>query len=593
MASFAEVAAQTESVIPLPSAGESSDDCMRTSATFLHQQAATDAPSQTIFASNGILYGDAIMQTEEGSHYIPAQQPAMTSSASPPTTGGASGALSALAALATSAAMQRDTPMQPHQQLEDDHNHHHHHQILHSSAPIAIARNTVITPHQTSSDDDSEAMPPPPPRIPTTVPPLQPQPYPTSVDSDGFTSILAFHNDDTTSLFSSSAHYHNQNKRVGGRIRSASNPEGMEKWDSYTRRNDRMHFVLPSSILEEELASTKRILEEKRMEEDYVKGYIKKGDAFSTSPCGAMAEFSPDHHHHVNVHPNVDAVTATTTTATASRRSRRQHKPKNIFGTSPDSVTSDLTAPPVSTSKSKKKNQSSSTATSSSSSSSSSSKCHINEENLTLNIGDEEEEDIDESLLEPEELLRRARSRLLEDLSEGSEDGVNGGTGGGGLNGEKGVLTLPHSLGKYKEVYNKNGRIGIYTPAERAAIIQKFNAKRARRVWNKKIRYNCRKNLADRRMRVKGRFVKRSVEAANSPPPPEDENDKAAADAVVETISRSKNSSPPTTGSPLTTVNEGEEHDDDEAMPDVADEEAGFNPTEDMPYRRTRRYTIT
>mmetsp|Transcript_24744 Transcript_24744/g.49451 ORF Transcript_24744/g.49451 Transcript_24744/m.49451 type:complete len:592 (-) Transcript_24744:225-2000(-) len=591
MASFAEVAAQTESVIPLPSAGESSDDCMRTSATFLHQQAATDAPSQTIFASNGILYGDDIMQTEEGSHYIPAQQPAMTSSASPPTTGGASGALSALAALATSAAMQRDTPMQPHQQLEDDHNHHHH-QILHSSAPIAIARNTVITPHQTSSDDDSEAMPPPPPRIPTTVPPLQPQPYPTSVDSDGFTSILAFHNDDTTSLFSSSPHYHNLNKRVGGRIRSASNPEGMEKWDSYTRRNDRMHFVLPSSILEEELASTKRILEEKRMEEDYVKGYIKKGDVFSTSPFGAMAEFSLDHHHH-HVHPNVDAVTATTTTATASRRSRRQHKPKNIFGTSPDSVTSDLTAPPVSTSKSKKKNQSSSTATSSSSSSSSSSKCHINEENLTLNIGDEEEEDIDESLLEPEELLRRARSRLLEDLSEGSEDGVNGGTGGGGLNGEKGVLTLPHSLGKYKEVYNKNGRIGIYTPAERAAIIQKFNAKRARRVWNKKIRYNCRKNLADRRMRVKGRFVKRSVEAANSPPPPEDENDKAAADAVVETISRSKNSSPPTTGSPLTTVNEGEEHDDDEAMPDVADEEAGFNPTEDMPYRRTRRYTIT
>ncbi|KAK1747878.1 CCT domain-containing protein [Skeletonema marinoi] len=591
MASFAEVAAQTESVIPLPSAGESSDDCMRTSSTFLHQHAATDAPSQTIFASNGILYGDAIMQTEEGSHYIPAQQAAMTSSASPPTTGGASGALSALAALATSAAMQRDTPMQPHQQLEDDHNHHH--QILHSSsAPIAIARNTVITPHQTSSDDDSEAMPPPPPRIPTTVPPLQPQPYPTSVDSDGFTSILAFHNDDTTSLFSSSPHYHNQNKRVGGRIRSASNPEGMEKWDSYTRRNDRMHFVLPSSILEEELASTKRILEEKRMEEDYVKGYIKKGDVFSTSPFGAVAEFSPDHHH-VNVHPNVDAVTATTTTATASRRSRRQHKPKNIFGTSPDSVTSDLTAPPVSTSKSKKKNQSSSTATSSSSSSSSSSKCHINEENLTLNIGDEEEEDIDESLLEPEELLRRARSRLLEDLSEGSEDGVNSGAGGGGLNGEKGVLTLPHSLGKYKEVYNKNGRIGIYTPAERAAIIHKFNAKRARRVWNKKIRYNCRKNLADRRMRVKGRFVKRSVEAANSPPPPEDENDKAAADAVVETISRSKNSSPPTTGSPLTTVNEGEEHDDDEAMPDVADEEAGFNPTEDMPYRRTRRYTIT
>merc|ERR1712194_996536 len=94
------------------------------------------------------------------------------------------------------------------------------------------------------------------------------------------------------------------------------------------------------------------------------------------------------------------------------------------------------------------------------------------------------EEDDDENL-NHDELLRRARSRLLEDLSQSN------------LSGEKGVLTLPHSLGKYKEVYNKNGRIGIYTPAERAAIIARFQSKRTRRVWNKKIRYNCRKNLAD------------------------------------------------------------------------------------------------
>mmetsp|Transcript_2776 Transcript_2776/g.3959 ORF Transcript_2776/g.3959 Transcript_2776/m.3959 type:complete len:582 (-) Transcript_2776:225-1970(-) len=581
MASFAEVAAQTESVIPLPSSGESSDDFMRTTSNFHHEQAAADGPTQTIFASSGLMYSETQMQTEVGAHYIPAQ-PTMTPAASPRTTEGASGALSALAALATSAAMQRDTPLQqPSQtQLEGDHaQHNNHHQIMQSSAPIAIARNNTITPHQTSSDDDSEAMPPPPPRIPTAVPPLQPQPYPTGVDSEGgFTSILAFHND-SSALFSSSP-YNQTSRRVGGRVRSVSNPEGMEKWDSYTRRNDRMHFVLPSSILEEELASTKRMIEEKKVEENYVNGYIKRGDAFSTSPFGAMEEFSPDHRDHGHLAQQNTTNAATSVTA-ASRRSKRQHKPKCIFGTSPDSVSSDLT-PPVSTSKSKKKNQSSSASTSSSGKS-------FNVENLTSNVGEEEEEDIDESLLEPEELLRRARSRLLEDLSEGGEDGVNG----GGLNGEKGVLTLPHSLGKYKEIYNKNGRIGIYTPAERAAIIQKFNAKRARRVWNKKIRYNCRKNLADRRMRVKGRFVKRSVEAANSPPPPEEENDKAAADAVVETISRSKTSSPPTQGSPLTTVNEGEEHDNDEAMPDVADVEAGFNPTEDMPYRRTRRYTIT
>jgi hypothetical protein len=106
------------------------------------------------------------------------------------------------------------------------------------------------------------------------------------------------------------------------------------------------------------------------------------------------------------------------------------------------------------------------------------------------------------------------------------------------------------------QVYNKNGRIGIYTPCERAAIIARFQGKRSRRVWNKKIRYNCRKNLADRRLRVKGRFVKR-----DSPPRP----------------------SPGTT----TLVNV------DEDMPDVNDPEAGFCPTEDMPYRRVRRHTIT
>ena len=98
------------------------------------------------------------------------------------------------------------------------------------------------------------------------------------------------------------------------------------------------------------------------------------------------------------------------------------------------------------------------------------------------------------------------------------------------------------------QVYNKNGRIGIYTPGERAAIIARFNSKRKRRVWNKKIRYNCRKNLADRRLRVKGRFVKRNLPTMD-----------------------------------LTT----------EDMPDVDDPEAGFAPTDEQPYRRVRRHTIT
>jgi hypothetical protein len=53
---------------------------------------------------------------------------------------------------------------------------------------------------------------------------------------------------------------------------------------------------------------------------------------------------------------------------------------------------------------------------------------------------EEEEEEEDEANLSQDELLRRARSRLLEDLSESN------------LTGEKGIMTLPHSLDKYKEV---------------------------------------------------------------------------------------------------------------------------------------------
>lgn len=155
------------------------------------------------------------------------------------------------------------------------------------------------------------------------------------------------------------------------------------------------------------------------------------------------------------------------------------------------------------------------------------------------------------------------------------------------------------------QVYNKNGRIGVYTPAERAAIIHKFNAKRARRVWNKKIRYNCRKNLADRRMRVKGRFVKRGAEAVDDSalPPEEEEEDeevkqwatKAETKGAVKARPPSRSSSSPFSGSPLCTVNEEEEEIQpmDEDMPGVEDEEAAFEPSEDMPFRRPRRYTIT
>ena len=60
------------------------------------------------------------------------------------------------------------------------------------------------------------------------------------------------------------------------------------------------------------------------------------------------------------------------------------------------------------------------------------------------------------------------------------------------------------------ELLNKGGRIGIYLPAARKARIAKFHSKRKMRIWRKRIKYDCRKKLADSRPRIKGRFVKRS-----------------------------------------------------------------------------------
>lgn len=169
------------------------------------------------------------------------------------------------------------------------------------------------------------------------------------------------------------------------------------------------------------------------------------------------------------------------------------------------------------------------------------------------------------------EMLKKARMKILDDLHAGGPN----------------TITLPHALLKYREVYNKNGRIGIYTPAERAAIISRFQFKKSRRVWNKKIRYNCRKNLADRRMRVKGRFVKRSSEEAKK-----EEAASALAEVAKSSIkvtqitslsSRSRRS--PLNDSKKSTISEDL---------DTNDIEAGFcNTTAYQPFRRTRRYTIT
>lgn len=175
------------------------------------------------------------------------------------------------------------------------------------------------------------------------------------------------------------------------------------------------------------------------------------------------------------------------------------------------------------------------------------------------------------------DLLKKARARLLEDLAFGEKGGF---------------MNFPHSMKKYQDVYNKNGFIGIYSPNERAAIIARFHRKRQNRVWNKKIRYNCRKDLADRRLRIKGRFVKR---------------DSAEAKAYYASIEAAKNNgtyvpgpastSSSSTSSPTVSPTPEDQPKNkvaiiDDTFPVTNDAEAGFCPTVNAPFRRARRHTV-
>lgn len=109
------------------------------------------------------------------------------------------------------------------------------------------------------------------------------------------------------------------------------------------------------------------------------------------------------------------------------------------------------------------------------------------------------------------------------------------------------ILTLPQMLERYSSIYNTNGRIGIYTREERDAIISRFHEKRKKRVWIKKIRYHCRKNLADNRIRIKGRFV-RHIETDienNHHESDGHENDQNHSISTSPTITHSKNTKKP------------------------------------------------
>jgi len=88
--------------------------------------------------------------------------------------------------------------------------------------------------------------------------------------------------------------------------------------------------------------------------------------------------------------------------------------------------------------------------------------------------------------------------------------------------GHPGVSLDGHYSGIYAPIpLGKNGKsrmIGGYSLEQRRQRIIRFLEKRKNRVWMKKVKYGCRKKLADSRPRVKGRFVPRlpSSEGAES-----------------------------------------------------------------------------
>lgn len=61
-------------------------------------------------------------------------------------------------------------------------------------------------------------------------------------------------------------------------------------------------------------------------------------------------------------------------------------------------------------------------------------------------------------------------------------------------------------------------KIGTLSLEERKLKVAKFQEKKKKRCWGKKINYKCRKQVADQRLRVKGRFIAKSEMGSKTKP---------------------------------------------------------------------------
>lgn len=94
--------------------------------------------------------------------------------------------------------------------------------------------------------------------------------------------------------------------------------------------------------------------------------------------------------------------------------------------------------------------------------------------------------------------------------------GAGAGVGAGAAGAAGSAPVAIGAGGKLKEgVEREDGKvyIGAYSPESRKKRLERFWEKKKNRIWDRKVKYDVRKNFADSRIRVKGRFVKKEDEA--------------------------------------------------------------------------------
>jgi hypothetical protein len=103
------------------------------------------------------------------------------------------------------------------------------------------------------------------------------------------------------------------------------------------------------------------------------------------------------------------------------------------------------------------------------------------------------------------------KAKLKEEEAEEEEKIVQSGTGRPRSMSDPNISSTIDSNGLL-QVERPEGWVGAYSPESRTIRIERFMEKRKHRVWTKSVKYDVRKNFADSRLRVKGRFVKKEDE---------------------------------------------------------------------------------